>query len=53
MPDTPDARRLQERVLDLLDGQGLDAEERAQKSAEVKAMRFGELATTYPEVVEE
>lgn len=53
MPDTPDARRLKERVFDWLDDQELDPEDRAQLDAEIQTMHFGELATTYPEVVEE
>lgn len=51
MPETPETRRLKENVLDLLDEQGLDPKKRAQKGAEVQAMHFGELATTYPEAV--
>ena len=49
MPETLDTRNLRQNVLDWLDAQELDAQERKAKSEEVQQMNHVELITLFPE----
>ncbi len=49
MTDTPETQTLRENILEWLDEQGLDPEDRKARGDEVRRMHYAELVTKYPQ----